>query len=212
MRKILLLSLLSLSFNTFASNESMDRVENQFKNPSTFFINGKDANTIISTTEVVKENGEKKKYNFTMKDTYNSTYQVKYELIRKDKNNSLSEFMMSSVKGSPMIINQGYEKEYVSKYSVDAAGKEDVIKEKMVLGVSVVGVILNKGNDLVLEQEFRWSELVSLAKTPVNEEISIDLPTVKTVTLSSEQKIELGKEMLMFENDEKKVIVTVNKV
>ena len=212
MRKILLLSLLSLSFNTFASNESMDRVENQFKNPSTFFINGKDANTIISTTEVVKENGEKKKYNFTMKDTYNSTYQVKYELIRKDKNNSLSEFMMSSVKGSPMIINQGYEKEYVSKYSVDAAGKEDIIKEKMILGVSVVGVILNKGNDLVLEQEFRWSELVSLAKTPVNEEISIDLPTVKTVTLSSEQKIELGKEMLMFENDEKKVIVIVNKI
>jgi len=212
MKKILLLSLLSLSFNAFASNEPVDRVENQFKNPSTFFINGKDANTIISTTEVVKENGEKKKYNFTMKDTYNSTYQVKYELIRKDKNNSLSEFMMSSVKGSPMIINQGYEKEYVSKYSVDAAGKEDVIKEKMVLGVSVVGVILNKGNDLVLEQEFRWSELVSLAKTPVNEEISIDLPTVKTVTLSSEQKIELGKEMLMFENDEKKVIVTVNKV
>lgn len=212
MKKFLLLSLLSLSFNAFASNEPVDRVENQFKNPSTFFINGKDANTIISTTEVVKENGEKKKYNFTMKDTYNSTYQVKYELIRKDKNNSLSEFMMSSVKGSPMILNQGYEKEYVSKYSVDAAGKEDVIKEKMILGVSVVGVILNKGNDLVLEQEFRWSELVSLTKTPVNEEISIDLPTVKTVTLSSEQKIELGKEMLMFENDEKKVIVTVNKV
>ncbi len=100
----------------------------------------------------------------------------------------------------------------MSKYSVDEAGKEDVIKEKMTLGVSVVGVILNKGNDLVLEQEFRWSELVSLTKTPVNEEISIDLPTVKTVTLSSEQKIELGKEMLMFENDEKKVIVTVNKV
>lgn len=217
MKKILVLSLLSLSVNAFASNPaSVDssRVEKQFNNPATFFINGQDANSVLSKTEVINANGEKKVYDFKVKDTYNSSYQVKYKLFDKyDGANSVSkEISVSSVKGMPMVMSQEHVKDYVSEYSVDEFGEEEIVKSKYNLGLSIVSILENKGDDLSLQSNLKWSSLVSNDKIVVNEKAQLDLPSIDSIVVDQTQRVELGKEFVIFENEDKKVIATVTKL
>lgn len=217
MKKILVLSLLSLSVNAFASNPaSVDssRVEKQFNNPATFFINGQDANSVLSKTEVINANGEKKVYDFKVKDTYNSSYQVKYKLFDKydGANRVAEEISVSSVKGMPMVMSQEHVKDYVSEYSVDEFGEEEIVKSKYPLGLSIVSVLENKGDDLSLQSNLKWSSLLSNNKIVVNEKVQLDLPSIESIVVEQTQRVELGKELVIFENEDKKVIATVTKL
>lgn len=215
MKKLLLLSLLFVGANALANTEAQ-RVEQQFNNPSTFFINGKDANSNFMTT-TIEIAGTKKVYETKVKDLYSPLFNSTYTFIKKEngKEKVIQQFSFTSLANQIYTVARMEKQDFMKSITFEEGKKPVIEKDDIKLGLWLADrVVVDEKSDkkVVLETNIVLNNLIELESFVNEDNYEFKLPNVSSYHLQLSTEIQLGKERLLFENKEGKILVLINKV